>query len=178
MSLMRGSTFALAGLLLTGALPAVAQEAGAGDHPRGREATAAERKERVLRATRLPEAADAARRSGIPDEEVRGVLTAIRGRQLPAGEAQVVLESAAREAREQGPIDNFGAFVGSQLDAGLRGQALAAAIHAEHAARGKGRGAGAQPAHAGPGQQGNSPAADAPDRQKRKKKKSGTEGGE
>ena len=40
------------------------------------------------------------------------------------------------------PKDNFGAFVQAQHRAGLRGRALADAIHAEQARRGMGRGHG------------------------------------
>ncbi len=156
-------------ILLGWGLPAAAQEAGSGDHPRGQE-EGGQARERVLKALRLPGTAEEARRSGIPDAEIRLALEALRGRRLPAHEAQVVLESAAREARSLGPLENFGGFVQSQLEAGLRGQALAAAIHAEHAARGKGRPASPGAGPAGRREPGAAAGEAAPERSKRKKK--------
>ena len=47
----------------------------------------------------------------------------------------------SRAIDEHGPTDNFGAFVQSKLDQGLRGRELSDAIRAEHAAHGKGKGA-------------------------------------
>ncbi len=104
-----------------------------------REPSAIERlRERIRRAARLPEAAGEARDAGIPEEEVEKVLTEARRRRIPAEEVETVLVESAASARENGPVDNFGAFVQSQLDQGLRGRELAEAIHREHAARGKG----------------------------------------
>ena len=104
-----------------------------------REPTAMERlRERIRRAARLPEAAGEAREAGIPEEEVEKVITEARRRRIPASEVETVLVESAASARENGPVDNFGAFVQSQLDQGLRGRELAEAIHREHAARGKG----------------------------------------
>src|SRR5687767_15243513 len=69
---------------------------------------------------------------------------------IPAYEATLVIDTARVVRREHGPVDNFGAFVQSQLAQGKRGRELAAAIRAEHARSGKGnagrgaRGAGRQ----------------------------------
>ena len=93
----------------------------------------------ALEAIQLPLVANDAREAGIPEDQVRGVLEQNRDRGVPVEDTVEVLESGAEAAEEHGPVDNFGAFVQSQLDAGLRGQELAAAIHAEHAARGKGK---------------------------------------
>lgn len=96
--------------------------------------------ERVRRAIELPRVADEAREVGIPVEDVEAVLTEARRRRVPAAEATDVLEETNEMVREHGPIENFGAFVQSQLEAGLRGRDLAAAIRAEHERRGIGRG--------------------------------------
>lgn len=95
-------------------------------------------RERILRTSRIPEAADEAREAGIPEEDVEQVLGDARRRRLPPEETTEVLTEGAASARENGPVDNFGAFVQTQLDEGLRGRELADAIHREHAAHGKG----------------------------------------
>lgn len=95
--------------------------------------------DQIRDALRLPAIADDARQSGVPDSRVSGVLDQIRRRQLPAGDASRVMDEELRAVREGGPTDNFGAFVQTQLDAGLRGRALAEAIRREHARRGIGR---------------------------------------
>ena len=95
----------------------------------------------ILTAARLPVVATGARQEGAAADEVRAVLDAMAKANVPAHEATVVLDTARVVRREHGPTDNFGAFVQAQLAAGKRGQALAAAIRAEHAQRGKGKGA-------------------------------------
>ena len=95
--------------------------------------------ERVLAAALIPGLAVDARAAGAPEKEVAELLEVFRRKSVPASEAKVVLDEQVRSAREHGPVDNFGSFVQARLDEGLRGQRLAAAIRAEHAARGKGR---------------------------------------
>jgi hypothetical protein len=135
-------------VVLALAVPALAQvtqtrppeeTAGEAEAAATREPTVLERlKERIRKASRLPEAAGDARDAGIPDEEVEKVITEARRRRMPPAEVEAVLVESAASARENGPVDNFGAFVQSQLDQGLRGRELAEAIHREHAAHGKG----------------------------------------
>ncbi len=98
----------------------------------------------ILVATRLPVVADSARREGAGNQSIRDVLEAMSKSRIPAHEATVILDSARVAHRDHGPVDNFGAFVQSQLAEGKRGRELAAAIRAEHARRGKGK-----PARAG-----------------------------
>jgi hypothetical protein len=86
----------------------------------------------LLAAARLPVIAAEARRAGVPDSDIRAALDAMQRRNVPAAEAHDVLEEERNAARERGPIGNFGAFVQTQLDAGLRGRDLAAAIRVEH----------------------------------------------
>ena len=104
--------------------------------------------EQIQGALRLPTIATDARQSGVPDDQVTGVLEQIRRRRLPAGDASRVMDEELRAVREGGPTNNFGAFVQSRLEAGLRGRELAEAIRAEHARRGIGR-----PDDAGQGRQ-------------------------
>ena len=99
----------------------------------------------ILRALRLPALAIEARRAGVPEETVRGVLDGLRRRGLPAEEAVLVVREEVDAIHAGGPKDNFGGFVRRQLDAGLRGQALAEAIRAEHRAHGIGRPQGREP---------------------------------
>lgn len=92
----------------------------------------------ILTAAQLPVATDQARQEGVANAEIRAVLDAMAKAGLPAHEATAVIDTARVARRENGPVDNFGAFVQSQLRAGKRGPALAAAIRAEHARQGKG----------------------------------------
>lgn len=97
----------------------------------------------VLKAAQLPVTAAEARTEGVADTTVRTVLEAMRTANVPAADAKDMLDTARAVNREHGPVDNFGAFVQSKLQAGLRGRELAAAIRAEHVARGKGHAKGA-----------------------------------
>ena len=94
----------------------------------------------VLQAIRLPTVTREARTLGVPDRDVRGILTTARERRIRAGSVAELFAAENDAIRQHGPIDNFGAFVQQKLDAGLRGRELAAAIQAEHGARGKGKG--------------------------------------
>jgi len=94
----------------------------------------------ILRALRLPALGTEARRAGVADSQVRGLLDALRRRGLPAADAEAVLHEEVTAVRAGAPKANFGAFVHRQLEAGLRGRALAAAIRAEHGRQAGGRG--------------------------------------
>ena len=93
----------------------------------------------ILAAAALPVVAAEAREEGVSSADVRQALEALRGASVPAHEAKDVLDEARKAHREHGPVDNFGAFVQTQLASGKRGRELAAAIRAEHARSGKGR---------------------------------------
>jgi hypothetical protein len=99
----------------------------------------------ILGALRLPEVVTEARRAGVADSAVRAVLDGLRRRGLPADEAALVVREEVDAVHAGAPKDNFGEFVHRQLDAGLRGRALAEAIRAEHRARGIGRPQGGPP---------------------------------
>lgn len=94
----------------------------------------------ILEVIRLPAVSETLRQSGIPPVEVKAAVDGAKAKGVPAGAISEVLRQTARTVEENGPIDNFGAFVQEQLAAGLRGRDLAAAIHAEHARRGIGKG--------------------------------------
>lgn len=96
----------------------------------------------VVRALDLPVAAQRARRAGVSDSDLKQALDGMRAARHSAGDAAIVVDEAATDVEAHGPVDNFGAFVQSQLDAGLRGKDLAAAIRAEHEKRGKKHGEG------------------------------------
>lgn len=99
----------------------------------------------ILWALRLPTLLTEARQAGVTEVVVREALQELRRRGLPADEASQVLREEIDAVHAGAPKDNFGAFVGRQLDAGLRGRALADAIRAEHRARGIGRPEGREP---------------------------------
>ena len=94
----------------------------------------------ILVAADLPVSTAEARAEGVPSDEIRQVLDVMVAQKLPAHEARDVIDEERAARRDHGPVDDFGAFVQSRLQAGLRGRELAAAIRAEHAARGKGQG--------------------------------------
>jgi hypothetical protein len=93
----------------------------------------------LLRALQLPALVTEARRAGVSETAVQEVLDGLRRRGLPADEAALVIGEEVDAVHAGAPPDNFGAFVHRQLDAGLRGRALAEAIRADHQARGIGR---------------------------------------
>jgi hypothetical protein len=94
---------------------------------------------RIQAAADLPVSTAKARIEGTPSDEIRKILEIMLGAKVPADEACNVIDEERAARREHGPVDNFGAFIQSQLQAGLRGRELAAAIRSEHAAPGKGR---------------------------------------
>ncbi len=91
--------------------------------------------EALKRAIQLPVVAHEMRRDGVPEEDVDVVLDAGRKSGMGAGGTTEALEAARDAGRQEGRTDNLGAFVRERIEAGLRGQDLAAAIHAEHQAR-------------------------------------------
>jgi hypothetical protein len=99
----------------------------------------------VLQALRLPRTTLEARTLGVPESDIRAILDKAREKRVPAADVNELFEHENRAIREHGPVDNFGAFVQSRLNEGLRGRDLAEAIRAEHAAHGKGKGHGGMP---------------------------------
>lgn len=93
----------------------------------------------------IPKRADEIRKAGVPDSTVQRVLDIFGAKRVPPEQQEEILTAERDAAREHGPTDNFGAFVQARFDQGLRGRELAAAIRAEHAARGKGRGNAGNP---------------------------------
>lgn len=94
----------------------------------------------VMRILRLPRTTTEARTKGVPDSQVGGILDVLRRSKVPAGDAEDILRGEVEATARGQSKDNFGAFVQAQHRAGLRGRALADAIHAEQARRGVGRG--------------------------------------
>lgn len=98
------------------------------------------RRERLVKASKLPRKATEVRAKGVPASDVKEAMAAAKSKGVKAGDMAEVAEEHGKAVDEHGPIDNFGAFVKAKLDEGLRGRELAAAIRAEHAKRGKGKG--------------------------------------
>lgn len=111
----------------------------------------------ILTTILLPTVSEILREGGIPPEDVEAAVIGARERGVPADETYEIFQETARSIDEHGPIDNFGAFVQAQLDGGLRGRDLAAAIRAEHARRGIGKGNRLEPRGRRPSQ-GRAPA--------------------
>lgn len=125
-------------MLLTGAVPLVAQT---GTPPAVRPtATSPEASTRLRYAARLPIRTTELRNSGVHDTTIHRLLEVFRQRDVTPGAVDSILLVERDAAREHGPTDNFGAFVQTELDAGLRGEELAAAIRFEHETRGHGNG--------------------------------------
>jgi hypothetical protein len=95
--------------------------------------------ERVRAAMQLPVLTSEAREAGVPDERVSITIRDIFGSGVPADDASRILDEEVRAVREGGAKDNFGTYVRSQVEAGLRGRELADAIHREQARRGVGK---------------------------------------
>jgi hypothetical protein len=94
----------------------------------------------IIRIMRLPRTTTEAREKGVPDSSVGGILDVLRRAKVPAADAQEILDAEIRAREEGRATGNFGEFVQAQHRAGLRGRALADAIHREQARRGMGRG--------------------------------------
>ena len=90
---------------------------------------------RALAAIELPEKAKGLRDSGMGDGEVADALSAVEEAGLPAEDAAELIDAAASSEDGDAWQGNFGSFVKSQVQDGKRGKELAAAIHAEKAAR-------------------------------------------
>ncbi len=136
---MRSMAFALSlTVLLAIAGRASSEDAASGDTVRTWGDTELSKVDEVLKLIRLPEIAEKTRDSGVSREDVRTILDEAVRRKLPPAETETILQESGRAAREYGPVDNFGAFVQSKLNEGLRGRDLASAIHEEHRLRGKG----------------------------------------
>jgi hypothetical protein len=139
----------LAGLALVA--PALyAQGTAPAGAPQTRVPTAAD--SAVLRALDLPQIFQRARTAGIPDSSLRGMIDAIRRRGVPPEDVAPAVELEVEEVERGGSKDNFGSFVRAQVESGLRGRELSAAIRAERerrgmgpAGRGRPDGAGARP---------------------------------
>lgn len=93
--------------------------------------------ERVLAAASIPGLALEARAAGVPSEVLEGLLDAMADGLVPGPDARIILTEERRAVAEHGPVPGLGSFVRARLGEGLRGQALADAIRAEHAARGR-----------------------------------------
>lgn len=125
-------------LLLAAALAGTATVAGA--QATAQDSAAQRVRDKAMAILGIPKRAEEIRQAGVPDKDVQSILDILKQKQLPPEEVEEILIVERDAVREHGPTDNFGAFVQSQLDRGLRGRELAAAIRAEHAARGKGKG--------------------------------------
>jgi hypothetical protein len=128
--------------------PTVSAQSATGA-PQTRVPTAAD--SAILRALDLPRVMQRAREAGIPDSSIRGVMDRIRQRGVPAGDATTAVEMEVETVERGGNRENFGAFVRAQVESGLRGRELAAAIRAERQRRGMSpEGRGGRPETAGP----------------------------
>lgn len=99
--------------------------------------------EKIRSSGKLPWLANEAREAGVPDEQVKRTTFDFFRSGVSADDASRYFDEEVRIVREGGSKENFGAFVRSQVDRGLRGRELADAIHREHARRGMGKPAGA-----------------------------------
>lgn len=95
--------------------------------------------DQLLAAIQIPTRAAELRTSGMPDSTVLSLIGLLQRNQLPATDVRDILTAERDGIRSNGATENFGAFVQTKLDQGLRGQELAAAIHDEHAQGGKWR---------------------------------------
>jgi hypothetical protein len=119
--------------------PDVAEDGEEGPERKGRG------RDPVVVALGLPQAAQAARQSGLSEDEVRATLRAVREAGVGAAEATELLRRTSKLAREHGPVEGFADLVKSELASGKRGRDLAMALKAAHAARGRGPRGGPPP---------------------------------
>ena len=137
----------LAGALLTGAAfagdqppsPAVAAQAAA-KVELSATASANISASGFLLSLRLPVLAKESREKGVPDEEVKLAVVSLREAKVAPEDAVETFKATVASVDEKGPVEKFGDLVRVKLKEGLRGKALAKAIHDEHDKRGIGKG--------------------------------------
>lgn len=128
--------------------PSVTAQSATGA-PQTRVPTAAD--SALLRALDLPRVMQRAREAGIPDSSIRGVMDRMRQRGIPAEDATAAVDLEVETVERGGDRANFGSFVRTQVESGVRGRDLAAAIRAERQRRGMApEGRGGRPETAGP----------------------------
>jgi hypothetical protein len=93
-----------------------------------------------LLSLRLPVLAKESREKGVPDEEVKLAVASLREAKVAPEDAVETLKTTVASIDEKGPVEKFGDLVRVKLKEGLRGKALAKAIHDEHEKRGIGKG--------------------------------------
>jgi hypothetical protein len=93
-----------------------------------------------LASLRLPVLANETREKGVPDEEVKLAVTSLREAKVAPEDAVETFKATVASVDEKGPVEKFGDLVRSKLKDGVRGKALAKAIHDEHEKRGIGKG--------------------------------------
>jgi len=93
-----------------------------------------------LASLRLPVLANETREKGVPDEEVKLAVTSLREAKVAPEEAVETFKATVASIDEKGPVEKFGDLVRIKLKDGVRGKALAKAIHDEHEKRGVGKG--------------------------------------
>jgi hypothetical protein len=125
-------------LLALGALPLGAQ-------------TGSDVKQRAAAAVALPITTADLRGAGVTDRAIVQMVEVLQRDRVGQAGIGEVLELEREALRTGGRPENFGAFVQQARSQGLRGQALAAAIHAERARRGGNVGVGGPPAGVGRG---------------------------
>ncbi len=92
----------------------------------------------IVQAIELPIVARDLRHAGGLEVDLQITLSSARRHQLPPGDVVLVFRDYVR----YGPVYGFGPFVVARWDEGLRGKALARAIHREHAWSKRGNGHG------------------------------------
>lgn len=106
---------------------------------------ASERAAALLEAMELPANAHALRQTGTSPAEVRAALEVLRKARAADDQERASRRSArllrleVEMAREHGHMEGFGAFVRAQVEAGVRGQELAAAIREHRGEQRRGR---------------------------------------
>jgi hypothetical protein len=127
------ATLAVAGSAVAQTAPPTPQGS-----PTERAAGAAQRGQDVVKMTKLPQKAQEVRDKGVPAPEMKEALEAARAKGVKAHEMADLTDEQSKAIDQHGRIENFGSFVKSKLNEGLRGRELAAAIREEHAKRGIG----------------------------------------
>ena len=96
---------------------------------------------RLVLAIQLPTLTHEARTAGLAEADVTAAVQACRvHKEVGAAETAEVFKITLQDVQKNGPVEDFGAFVNTKLNEGLRGKALANAIHKEHKTRGVGKG--------------------------------------
>src|SRR5262245_36942705 len=108
--------------LAASAMAQTAQQPARQESPTERTAASAQHRQEPVKMTKLPQKAQEVRDKGVPAPEMKQALDAARAKRVKANEMTDLTDTQSKAIDQHGRIENFGSFVQSKLNEGLRGR--------------------------------------------------------